>query len=221
MSDSTSLSVSDLGAVLIQARLQTSEVMSGFQDITKHLEAAAILRRATADDERAWNRLFAAAEFARSHLRSAAFSANCYFAYLGIFGALSEPTLSRDVKTAAIDAAHIHADVVPIELYNAREVLASPEFIDLTGLQKEHIRKCFECHFPGVKEARDAVAHSHDRLFARWRNETLGADIGGRPITRTGKSFLGSDGRDFLFDFTDTRFRDLLSDLNKMILQCA
>lgn len=221
MSGPISYSASDLGAVLIQARLQTSEVMAAFRRVEQHLQRQAIAGYDDTQSEQDRHRAFAAADFARSHLWSATFSASCYFAYLEIFRQLAEESSASDVKTAALDAAHIHADGVPVELYNAREILSSAEFMKLARIEQSDIRDCFERHFPGTKGARDAVAHSHDRLFARCYDRALAAEIGSRPISSKGKNFLGSDGHDFLFDFTIMRFRELLSDLDEMILRCA
>jgi hypothetical protein len=196
--------------------------MSAFRPIEEFCRNAAIGVRGSFTEDHEYYRHFAAADFARSHLWSSVFSANCYFSYFSIFQDLAEEINFGDVCTAAIDGAHLNADVVPIELFNAREVFMSSEILNLTKVDKSAVEACFDKHFPRLKEARDSVAHSHDRVFARFRDKQLHAEIGSRAIAPAGKNFVSVRGQDFLFDFQISHFAELFAELRTiMVPQCA
>ncbi|NKN37673.1 hypothetical protein HFC70_15075 [Agrobacterium sp. a22-2] len=206
-------SLNDIGAVLVKARLLTSDVLSPFnqQWLTLHQRSVEVMKRREQKPEK--HRIFAAPDFAHSHLWGAIFSANCYFLYFEIFTATSGYQSDLDINSAAIDAAHIHADVVPIDLYNFRETIFSPEILEICGGDIKELKAIFDLDFHNLTEARDAVAHAHDRQFARVRKASLNAEVGSRSLSERGKNFLSSSGRDFLFDFRICQFEKLISNL--------
>lgn len=208
-------STTDLGAVLIQARLQTSNLMQPFMNIETDLRKKAVAAlRADVEQQHA---ILGTAIFARSAIWSAAFCANCYFLYYSIFHDIEFFEEAEDISLAAVDAAHRFADMVPVELFNAQEVFASVEVLKLTEQQRAVILDCFRTHFPRLKAARDAVSHSHDRVFGRYYEKRVSDIVGSRSITAEGKIFLGADGNDFLFDFRLARFSALISDLQAVV----
>jgi len=207
----------DLGAVLVKARLLTSELMTAKATLWNGLERRATLASKAIIDEHDRMRMLAVTTIFRSSFWTACFSAHCYFQYRKIFiKSFDEDGLS-DICLAANTAAHIHADIVPIELFNARELTKSKEILVVLGETEKFIMECFETSFPNVKFARDAVTHNHDRSLSRYNKNDLNSDVGGRYITDVGKIYVDHLGNDFSFDFTPEKFRRYLDNLEKLV----
>lgn len=156
----------------------------------------------------------------RSCLRGALYSSFCYFEYMNLHDRF-ELDHDFECSSAALDMAHTFAEVVPIELYNAREISTGVEFLVVTGMKAENCRNIFDDAFPRAKDARDAVTHYHDRVFSRWINRKLDADPLGRPLSTNGKIFTDQSGQDFDFQFEEGRFARYFLALRHALSSCA
>jgi hypothetical protein len=208
----------DLGAVLHKARLRASETMSAQDDAWRRLTRGARHQLANSADGLTRNQILAAPDFFYSHLRSAVFSAACYFEYSTVFEKLSAKTVPDPVRDAAIEAAHVFADVVPIDLFNAMNTASSVEMVLIAPEWGKKSKECFAEIFPHVKEARDAVTHAHDRQFGRYVNKLLpNAEVGGGPLAHCGKRYTDDRGGKFIFAFDLYRFERLLQSFASLV----
>lgn len=214
---SIQFSESDIGAVLLKARLQTSEILGQKRVMWRTLSQIARDETRSRDVRQDKNRIIAAPDFLYSSMWSALFSSCCYFRYIEIFNALASSADFQSITQAAVDGAHVHADVVPIEIYNACKISQSIEMQAIFSCDATALDDCFRDWFPRLIDARDAVAHAHDRLFSRRYDKSIDANIGSRPLTLRGKQHLDGKGLEFVFDFQPDKFVGLLNMIENVV----
>lgn len=213
--------LSNLGAVPIKARHFREEFFrqhGAFIGKLQLLASGRVLQE-TRDDVTDIGASLVSIAF-ESSLRGALYSSYCYFSYMDLHEHFQQHH-NFEYSTAALDMAHTFAEVVPIELYNAREISTGPEFLFATGIDAEKCRQLFDEAFPKTKDARDAVAHYHDRAFSRSRKTQLGVAPLGRTLSMNGKIFTDEHGQDFNFQFEQERFVRYFSSLDEIIRPCA
>ena len=162
-------------------------------------------------------RIFFVGAFFVHAFNSALFSAISYFRYLEIWQSKIKQEDSGHVYEASLDLAHHFADTVPIDLYNAAEILSAPETILVFEEKAAQLKIIFNAVFPYLVEARDAVCHYHDRDMGRNRSKQVSGGIGGRPITPRGKEYVSRHGEAFEFRFEIKQFEKFLTHINQVM----
>jgi hypothetical protein len=162
-------------------------------------------------------RIMAASTFFESSLRGSLFSLYIFrdgFNLVFDQAGGDEEDFSKD---ALLQCVHTHADSIPIDLFNTFKIVQAAEFEKLTKRSASQHKDCFLAHFPRVVDARDAVAHYHDRAFGRFREKQFSGRVGSSRIYNHGKTFVDSKGLEFDFPFNESDFSKYLEDLESLV----
>ena len=150
----------------------------------------------------------------RMALGEAALAAANHFFFFDLWQETGHDTeFEIELRQHAVSYAHFFVDVVPIQLFNFKMMLDSPEAKCALDGQK-NISKAFDQHFPKLTDARHAVAHQHDRnLAARtsFRDRVLfEVPVNDEAFAPNGKTYRDANGVSFDFQFELSRFESFL-----------
>lgn len=210
MSSIEQIDVAKLGAVLLEARRFRSNVLSATNELDLMWYRRLKSEHFEEGKQTTKNRVCQLPSVLRIAFGEALLGAASHFGFFDFWQMHAGGTPS-DSKRAAIDYTHFFADTVPIQLYNFRMMLHSPE-ADLAMRRPGSIRETFENFFPHLIDARHAVAHQHDRNLSvrtqRGKRILFDTVINDECLTANGKAYRNEAGQSFTFDFELTRMRN-------------
>jgi hypothetical protein len=133
-----------------------------------------------------------------------------------ICGALFEAFHAEYKRHGIFDAKYIwvRAALEPgivINLFNCRALLVSDRITYILGMPAQaKVRAVFDEILPRLVDARDAIAHDHDRAIGHFRKKVV-ADVGQmtRSIRNGIADLLDRNGQKFDFDFSYPKLREL------------
>lgn len=211
------ISVAEVGSIVANARVKTTAFSRKHKSIFKKMWSLNRDRSLiyVSDDERL--RLSSVSILFESAFKSGLYSVHLFRdGYDAVFQGKHdfEESVAKD---GLLDCVHTHADSIPIALFNAFKISQSTEFVKLTRLSKSELADCFIAHFPKVVDARDAVAHYHDRALGRYMTKQFSDRPSFSPIFNYGKTYIDSSGDEFDFEYDESIFSRYLDDLERIV----
>ena len=213
----SSISASEVGSIIANSREKVSAFCRQRYPIFKKLLSLSHSRALIFANDDEQIRVMAASTFFESSLRDSLYSVNLFRDGFDVVFRQSQGFEENTAKDGLLQCVHIHADSVPIDLFNAFKITQSAEFVKLSKQSAKDHADCFLAHFPRVVDARDAITHYHDRAFGRFRDTQFSGKLGSSRIYNYGKTFIDNKGLEFDFDFDEAIFARYLEDLDRIV----
>jgi hypothetical protein len=211
------ISATEVGSIIANSREKVSAFCRQHYPVFRKLLSLSHSRSLVFADDDEQIRVMAASMFFESSLRDSLYSVNLFRDGFDTVFRKNQNFEENSAKDGLLQCVHIHADSIPIDLFNAFKITQSAEFVKLSKQSAKNHADCFLAHFPRVVDARDSITHYHDRAFGRFRDTQFSGRLGSSRIYSYGKIFVDAKGLEFDFDFDEAIFARYLDDLDKAV----